>query len=487
MIGRRDWLKLQAGLGLGWVLGCESSGSRAVFTLGVASGDPLPDRVILWTRLLDPLVPFETDEVVAWEVATDDAFREVVSSGEVVATPASAHCVHVDAGGLQPGTTYFYRFRAAGETSPVGRTRTAPPPDAVTPLRLAVAACQDYRDGYYTAYADLVAQAPDLVAFLGDYVYENEGGGVRTHRGGEAVDLAGYRDRYAQYRSDPLLQAAHAWCPWIVTWDDHEVDNGWHGDTPEADAPVSGDAFLARRAAALQAFFEHMPIRTQLPGSTSRKLSWGRTAELLVGDARLFRDPRGCPELGSCTGPDGSPRLLGEAQESWLLDAIAGSEARHTLFVQSIMFTDVSFDSESFRNLDQWDGFDAERRRVLEAVRAAGLEGFAVLSGDRHAAMLAELHLVPNDASSPRLGWEVTCNSITSDGLPDRLEIGFKESWATLDWVRYAQARERGYVLLQLDEDGTDVIFRNVESVLEPDAPVREAMRFRVDRSGQIV
>ena len=475
-------MRASALAGFGAALGCSSSTADPVFTLGVASGDPLPDRVMLWTRLVDPLAPIEGEHLVEWEVARDEGFRDVVSGGERLASPDSAHTVHVDAMGLSPSEVYYYRFHALGDTSPVGRTRTAPDVDAMEPLRMAVASCQDWRDGYYTAYSDLVAQAPDLVAFLGDYIYENAGEGVRMHRGSECVTLEDYRDRYAQYRTDPLLQLAHAWCPWIVTWDDHEVDNNWRGDTAEEDGPVQGEAFLARRTAALQAFFEHMPIRVETIGTTRRQLSWGRMARFLVGDARFFRDPLGCETAGSCTGPDGTPRLLGEPQEAWLHDAIRSSDARHTLFVQSVLLSDVSFDSDGLRQVDQWDGFTAERQRLLDVVANAGIEGFGVLSGDTHSALFADLHAVANDASTPRIGWECNCNSISSDGLPEHIAIAVKESWANLDWVQYSQAEKRGYALLDFDEDGVDVAYREVETVLEPDAPVNEGARFRALR-----
>lgn len=163
-------------------------------------------------------------------------------------------------------------------------------------------------------------------------------------------------------------------------------------------------------------------------------------------------------------------------------DAVRSSTARHTLFVQSIMLTDISFGSDALRNEDQWDGFAAERQRLLDVVSTSGIEGFGVVSGDRHAALFADLHAVADDASTPRIGWECTCNSISSDGLPPRFEIGFNEGWADLDWVQYAQAERRGYALLDFDADGVDVIYREVETVLEPDAAVSEGARFRAER-----
>ena len=239
-----------------------------LFTLGVASGDPLPDSVILWTRLapqpLDAAGGMPPIAVpVRWQVATDERFAHIVRAGEARAEPRWGHSVHVDVRGLRPASRYFYRFLAGGETSAVGRTRTAPA--AGTPverLRLAYGSCQKYESGFYAAYRHLVADDPDFVLFLGDYIYEGAPtakDAVRLHRNPEPMDLGGYRVRYATYKSDPLLQAAHHAAPWVLTWDDHEVANDYAAALDQNNTDPA--AFLLRRAAAYQAWYEHQPVR----------------------------------------------------------------------------------------------------------------------------------------------------------------------------------------------------------------------------------
>src|SRR5688572_12914253 len=243
------------------------------FTLGVASGDPRPDRVILWTRLapspLDPAGGMPPEPVdVKWEVADDEGFAKVLRKGTATAEPDLAHSVHVDAKGLDPASDYFYRFRVGDDVSPVGRTRTLPKPGASPKqLRLALATCQDYGTGYYTAYRDLVAQDPALVIFLGDYIYEHPifSFADRANPSTEAISLDDYRARYALYKTDADLQTAHQAVPWVTTWDDHEVDNNYAGDVSQAGDPT--DEFHERRVAAYRAWNEHMPVRLEAPDS----------------------------------------------------------------------------------------------------------------------------------------------------------------------------------------------------------------------------
>ncbi|HYI88263.1 MAG TPA: alkaline phosphatase D family protein, partial [Burkholderiales bacterium] len=277
MFTRRSFLKTLGALGAARAMPAFAADP---FSLGVASGYPSPEGVVLWTRLgpiLDPLaVP------VRWEIAADEAMKSIIFSGETRAEPAWAHSVHVEVKGLSPERWYWYRFKTAGAESPVGRTRTAPAADAAGPrLRFAFASCQQYEQGYFGAYRHIAADAPDLVAFLGDYIYESTWGRdhVRKHDAAEPYTLEDYRARYALYRSDRDLQAAHAACPWIVTWDDHEVDNDYADDRPEDG--MERAPFLERRAAAYRAYYEHMPLpdRMRPKGPDMRihtHLDWGR-------------------------------------------------------------------------------------------------------------------------------------------------------------------------------------------------------------------
>jgi alkaline phosphatase D len=311
------------------------------FALGVASGYPAPSGVTLWTRLegLLPAVP------VKWEVARDEAMRQVVSSGETLALPEWAHSVHVDVQGLEPGRMYWYRFTAADAQSAVGRTRTAPAANApVERLRFAFASCQQYEQGYYGAYRHIVADDPDFIAFLGDYIYESSWGRdhVRSHGSPEPYSLEDYRARYALYRSDAHLQAAHAACPWVVIWDDHEVDNDYADDRPE-DGTERAE-FLLRRAAAYRAYYEHMPLpeRMRPRGPNLRlhtQLGWGRLARLYMLDTRQYKSWQACPrpkrrggsntlDIEKCPRLDAPGRsMLGRAQERWLEEALVESSA----------------------------------------------------------------------------------------------------------------------------------------------------------------
>ncbi len=298
------------------------------FTLGVASGEPEPDGVVLWTRLApqpldgggmpDRAVPVE------WEIAADEGLRRVVRRGVAAALPQHAHTVHVEVGGLRPATWYWYRFRADGHLSRVGRTRTAPARSASPPrLRFAFASCQNFQDGFWPAYAGMAAEDLELVVHLGDYIYEGgvNAGAPRQHNSAEIVTLADYRNRHALYRGDPALQAAHAAFPWLLTFDDHEVENNYAGAIPENPAEASG--FLARRAAAYQAYWEHLPLRRrQRPHGPDlllyRQAAFGDLLELRLLDTRQYRTDQPCGDGLQVRCPaalDPAATMTGPAQE----------------------------------------------------------------------------------------------------------------------------------------------------------------------------
>src|SRR5688572_23681428 len=256
------------------------------FALGVASGYPSASGVTLWTRITGELPPAAIP--VRWEIAADEGFRRLVRSGEALAEPAWAHSVHVQVGGLEPARWYWYRFSTSEAQSRTGRTRTAPSPsDVSAQFRFAFASCQQYEQGYYGVYRHIVADEPELIAFLGDYIYESSWGRdhVRSHNSPEPSSLEDYRARHALYRSDPDLQEAHAACPWIVTWDDHEVDNDYADDRPEDG--MDRASFLLRRAAAYRAYYEHMPLPPRMQPQGPRmqiysRLDWGSLARFHV-------------------------------------------------------------------------------------------------------------------------------------------------------------------------------------------------------------
>ncbi|HRM62528.1 MAG TPA: alkaline phosphatase D family protein, partial [Acidovorax temperans] len=319
------------------------------FALGVASGDPAPDGMVLWTRLLpSPGEPLPA-QTVHWELAHDEGFARIVQKGQATAAPERGHSVHVEVRGLEPGRWYHYRFMLGQATSATGRTCTAPALHALPGrLRVAFASCQRWEHGHYAAWRHVCNDQPDLVLFLGDYIYEyatpkNTEGLARTHTLRYATTLADYRDRYALHKSDPALQAAHAACPWAVTWDDHEVQNDYAGGT---NAQADAAAFLTQRAAAWQAFYENMPLRaTALAGAqfdrlqVYRRLPWGRLAQLHLLDDRQYRPLQACRKPGASNAgavrpgncaelADPTRSLLGPAQEQWLGEGLA-ADAKH--------------------------------------------------------------------------------------------------------------------------------------------------------------
>ncbi|WP_194821946.1 alkaline phosphatase [Micromonospora sp. S-DT3-3-22] len=417
------------------------------FTLGVASGDPDHQGVVLWTRLApQPLagdglggMPGRAVEV-QWEVAADELFRHVVQRGTQTARPESAHSVHVELTGLLPGREYFYRFRAEGHLSPTARTRTAPDPASLpTALAMGFVSCSHYEQGYFTAYRRLAESAPELILHLGDYQYEyaREYGPDRPrgHEGPETRTLANYRQRHAQYKTDPDLQAAHAVAPWAVVFDDHEVENNWAGAVPEEPDPD----FLARRAAAFQAYHENMPLRrASVPRGPDialyRRLRWGRLATFHLLDTRQFRDDQACGDgYRDCpAAADPGRTITGSAQEQWLLDGFRRSDSRWDLLAQQVFFAARDRDPGPTRltSMDAWDGYLASRDRITRGWVAAGVRNPVVLTGDVHAHWAADLKLDYLDPAARTVGTELVCSSVTSGG------DGFDSASGSHPWLR---------------------------------------------------
>jgi alkaline phosphatase D len=471
----------------------------APFTLGVASGDPWADSVVLWTRLapqplaLDGLggMPSRTVQV-RWELAADDRFARVLRRGTVAAQPADAHAVHVEVTGLAPGREYFYRFTAMGHQSRIGRTRTAPArgrqDDAA---RFGIVSCSRYETGYFTAYAHLAAERPDLVLHLGDYIYEYAGNPAtpvaRPFDQGEIITLADYRRRYAQYRLDPDLQTLHATAPFAVVWDDHEVDNNWAGDIPE-DTQTRAQ-FLTRRAAAFTAHHEIMPLRRGAAprGASSRlyrELAWGDLASLYMLDTRQFRDDQPCGDGNRVDCADRlSPgrTMLGATQEAWLRGRAAVSRARWDVLGQQVFFGDLQRplpDGRLARPMDSWNGYAAARQRV-QAMFTDRPRNFIVLTGDVHRHYAGSL---PADGlpDRPLVGAEFVTTSVTSggDGSDDR---------GPLDPILRANPHlrfmcdRRGYLLAEVTPRTWTTHFRVVPHVTRPGAPIETRQSFVVE------
>ncbi|MBV9835254.1 MAG: alkaline phosphatase D family protein [Alphaproteobacteria bacterium] len=453
------------------------------FTLGVASGYPRSDRVVLWTRLAP--TPLEgggmpdTPVDVAWELAEDERFARVAARGTFRATTAEAHSVHVEAGGLQPARPYWYRFHAAGHTSPVGRTQTAPA-DTAKPerLRLALASCQQYEQGWFSAFRHMAAEPLDLVVHVGDYIYEMSWGQrhVRKHGAANPTTLPEYRDRYALYKSDPDLQAAHAACPWVVTWDDHEVENDYTNDR----SPMTSDRsfFLRRRAAAYRAWYEHMPVPPSMaPNGPNARIydSWrfGDLVDLFLLDDRQYRAHHACTEGkgGRAMYTDCAERLdpkrtmLGAAQETWIRDELARSRGRWTLIAQQTLMAETNRAAASANEpsywMDGWDGYPAARQRLLDAMAARRNANHVVLGGDVHMYAVADLRA----GNGPVIASEFVGTSITSQG-PSAERV--RTLSARNPHLKYVRGDKRGYVLVDITPTACQAHFDVVNDVTDP-------------------
>ena len=466
------------------------------FTLGVASGDPYMNGVLLWTRLapapLDGGGMPPVDVAVDWEVATDERMRRVVRRGSAVARPEQAHSVHVDVRGLAPDRWYWYRFKVGDWVSRLGRTRTMPPPARHRgPLSFAFASCQNYPAGYYTAYRHMAEEDLDLVVHLGDYIYEGgPGSGPRRHNSPEVTTLEAYRNRHALYKTDPDLQAAHAAFPWAVTWDDHEVENNYADDVPQDGGPPA--AFLERRAAAYQAHWEHLPMRVPDPAGASmrifRRVELGRIATIHLLDQRQYRSPIACDQLISSAGfvcadmEAENHRLLGEEQQRWLADGLSSARSRWQVLGTGTVMSEINLVEPvepKLVNLDQWDGYPSARQRVLEAV-AASRSDAVVISGDIHVSGVADVRLDYDADDAPNVASEFVGTSISSTAN-DAFGSVVDQVVDTHSHVKWADAEHRGYVRCTLGADEYRADYRLVDTALEPESPIRTASSWSVE------
>jgi alkaline phosphatase D len=452
------------------------------FTLGVASGYPSPTSVALWTRLVsvDP-----APVTLKWEVASDESMRSVVRSGEALADPEWAHSVHAEVHGLEPDRWYWYRFTAGDAQSRIGRTRTAPSASQeAARLRFAFASCQQYEQGYFGAYRYIVADEPDLIVFLGDYIYESSWGRdlVRSHGTPEPYSLEDYRARHALYRSDPDVQDAHAACPWILTWDDHEVDNDYADDRPEDG--MDRESFLLRRAAAYRAYYEHMPLppRMQPEGPRMRiytQLGWGTLARFYVLDCRQYRSWQACPrpkrrggsntvDIENCTRLSAPGRtMLGRAQERWLEGALRESHTGWNVIAQTT--TMAQFDQKPGPGrrawTDAWDGYPAARDRLLQNVMK--VKNPVVIGGDVHCFNVSQLKLDFGDPASPVIASEFVGTSITSQAWPqERMDKYLPDN----PHILLGDSRYRGYVRVEVTPQRWTADLRIMETVQRRDA-----------------
>lgn len=456
------------------------------FSLGVASGDPLPNGVVLWTRLApDPLngggMP-RSSVSVKWEIASDEGMKKIVKRGEETASPELGHSVHVEAQGLEPGRWYWYRFMSGSAVSPVGRTKTAPAFNArLDRLRLAVASCQHYEYGYFTPYKHMAKDDLDLVVHLGDYIYEYGAVPNRTrkHNSAEIVSLEDYRNRFGLYKSDPDLKSAHALFPWIVTWDDHEVENNYAGDVSEDNQPR--EAFLKRRAHAYQAYYEHMPLRkSALPHGPDmllyRAVRYGDLATFNVLDTRQYRSDQPCGDGTKPYCPEAlSPNttIMGDAQEKWLLKNLEGSKSRWNVLAQQVMMArwDSGPGAEQRFSMDKWAGYPVARDRFLKQMSERKPSNPIVLTGDIHSNWAADLKYDYDDAKAPVIGTEFVGTSITSggDGLDMRPDV--EKQMSENPHVKFFNG-QRGYLHCEATPERWKTEYRIVPKVSTPDAEI---------------
>lgn len=468
------------------------------FTLGVASGQPRPDSVVLWTRLL----PQAEDEAarhalpacsVRYEIYGDAALQRLVMQGEVVTDASRAFSVHVHAAGLAPQRDYWYRFSCGDAQSPVGRTRTAPAPDALLRrLRFALASCQNYEHGFYAAHREIAGRELDFVLFVGDYIYEGSSANPEMRRHGAPIPhtLEGYRERHALYKRDADLQAAHAAHPWILTWDDHEVVNDYAGDRDPAYTEPA--LFLRRRAAAYQAYFEHMPLALAPQGAAMRihdRYVWGDLAELWTLDCRQYRSHHACADpahdsgrgvIGCAELADPARTMLGAEQSRWFSQGLAESRRQWKLFGQSTQMSPTALDTPQGRQTwtDGWDGYPEARRQLLQGLADAGVKDAVALGGDVHRHVAADLRVRSNDPDTPVVASEFVGGSISSRGASQAAMARMRRDNPD---VVHARGDERGYALMEVTPEAMHCEFRATAHPVASDASFHAQARFAVE------
>ncbi|GAB3753678.1 alkaline phosphatase D family protein [Microlunatus parietis] len=472
------------------------------FTLGVASGEPAADGVVLWTRLaiqptaLDGLGGMPSRPVeVEWEVALDPGFRRIAQRGRIDAKPERAHSVHVELRGLRPSSEYWYRFRAERYVSMIGRTKTAPAPGHQNKeMTFAFVSCQNLPAGYFNAYEHLAAEQLDLVAHLGDYIYEGVGASQlpgRSHLpAAEIFSLADYRVRHAQYKTDPYLQAAHASAPWVAVPDDHEVENNYAGAISQIDTEPDQDpaVFLARRAAAYQAYWEHLPFRrSSMPKGPDmqlyRRLPYGTLIDFDLIDTRQYRADQVEPCPGDCPARwDPTRTILGDRQEDWLIGALSKTRATWKIIGnQSVTFDADGTTGEGVSySTDNWMGYAGARQRLYERIADRGVKNFVVITGDAHRSAAANLKLDFRDQSSYTVGTEFLGTSISSGGNGTDLDNRARIWMAENPHVKFGNV-QRGYQRVRVRRDALTVDYRVVPHVTTEGAPISTRVSLSVE------
>ncbi len=464
------------------------------FALGVASGDPLPDSIVLWTRLApDPLAADGSGGMaggtasVAWDLARDDTFADLVAGGTAPSDPAFGHSVHIDVRGLDPATDYFYRFRIGEFTSTVGRTRTLPAADASPErVRLGIANCQHFEAGFYAAYRHLAEDDVDLVVHLGDYIYELPAtGGPDGNRSSRPAlppkTLEEFRLRYASYKTDPDLQAAHAAAPFTLVWDDHEVSDNYMGDTLPSGAGAAEVRDL--RAAAYQAWWENLPVRLDPPDGSDlvvyHDVTFGDLARLYLLDERQYADEPPCRgetvpyDYGDCDAVGDDRTRLGADQEAWLDETARQGGVTWNLLGTPVALAGIDAGSgdEAKYFLDLWDGYPVARQRVIDLL--AEVDNPVVISGDYHQGMVLDVNEAPFDTDSPLVATEFMAPPISSVLFSDDVSERTPQLRQQLDG--------HGYLLVEVTPEAVTAEFRMLDDVTDPDSAVQTESTWRVD------
>ncbi len=495
--------------------------SDTPFTLGIASGSPRHDSVVLWTRLhlsdflgrsKLPNAPIK----VLWQVANDVGFSRIVQQGQAQALPELGHSVHVELQNLLADTWYYYRFIQGEHVSSIGRTRTFPAPDALTnKLRFAYASCQRYETGYFSAYAHMLRENLDAVIFLGDYIYEYNSRSKQVARHlpsflpAYADTVDGYRMRYAAYKADPSLQAMHAACPWILTWDDHEVYNDYSANQGEDLSP----SFIQRKAAAYQAFYEHMPLRASslIAGFDSLKTNGelriygafnaGKLAQFYALDDRQYRDTQACQKSGrggasvvraeECSELfDPKRTLLGEVQEKWFNDSLSKTHAQWNIIAQQTLigqrnYSPSSNTGKALLHTDGWDGYPVARQRMLSSIQAHSPSNPVFVGGDIHQNWVGHVKSDYSKPNSKTIAAEFCGTSITSNGGVNDEKL--KERLSNNPHFIFADAENRGYGVVELTKKTMTTTLRAIDDVRLESTAVRDLAVFTVHHGSPMI
>ncbi len=462
------------------------------FQLGVASGEPTPDGFVLWTRLAPK--PFEgggmpaVNVEVAWEVSPTANFATIAQQGVALARPELGHSVHAEVSGLEPNKEYFYRFIAGAEVTPTARTKTAPAMgQAVDQLRWGICGCNHYESGYFTAYRGMASERFDFIIHTGDYIYEGRDNGTRTpdtsvrrHNGQEIHTVTDYRNRYAQYKNDPNLQAAHASAPWLMTRDDHEVENNY---TVVDENDIPPEIFALRKAMAYQAYYETMPLRAiALPQGPNqllyRRLQFGDLMDISLLDTRQYRSNQPCND-GSRTGceaiNDPNATMLGAEQERWLFDNLANVRSKWTVLSQQVpmfMRDSIKAAPDAQFSMDKWDAYTVARQRLMERLRETQAPNPVVLSGDVHLAYAAELKMDYRNPDSETVGVEFTGTSVSSSGDGSDVTADWDTVKGDNPHIKYHSAR-RGYTAFVTTATEMRAEYKIIDKVTVPNQPIR--------------